>query len=255
MTLDDSIKAPIIAWHQANPGQECSGQERRNLEGLVKAACAAVNKPRTDKQVCSLVADALRKVRGIIKPEFTKKAFAPKPIGAPTSQGKVRVPRAASPPALSSTLLSFLKDSSSDRRPLSASCVRCRLRWTSATPSTTPSTTPSATPSTTPSPRQKLKAERDVQSRALIAADPIRVRVLYTPAEMDAIALRIFDSTQYAELGGLTMKAALGASLRFFFFFSLKIPSVQETTTSCAATTRLISRARARAILRMLFVR
>ena len=101
----------------------------------------------------------------------------------------------------------------------------------------------------------KLKAERDVQSRALIAADPIRVRVLYTPAEMDAIALRIFDSTQYAELGGLTMKAALGASLRFFIFFSLKIPSVQETTTSCAATTRLISRARARAILRMLFVR
>ena len=32
MTLDDSIKAPIIAWHQANPGQEYSGQERRNLE-------------------------------------------------------------------------------------------------------------------------------------------------------------------------------------------------------------------------------
>ena len=82
-----------------------------------------------------------------------------------------------------------------------------------------PINNPISNPINNPIATAKLKAERDVQSRALIAADPIRVRVLYTPAEMDAIALRIFDSTQYAELGGLTMKAALGASLRFFFFF------------------------------------
>ena len=81
-----------------------------------------------------------------------------------------------------------------------------------------PINNPISNPINNPIATAKLKAERDVQSRALIAADPIRVRVLYTPAGLDAIALRIFDGTHYAELGGLTMKEALGASLRFFNF-------------------------------------
>ena len=170
-----SITAPAIAWHQANQGLVCSGQQRRDLNGQVRvqAACAAVGTPKTDTQAHRLVERILRrKVRGIIHPEKTNAAFAPKPVGVPTAcrtQQGARPPRriTAGPQqhflwmsalARVRVLLSFFKDYSSDRRPLSASrCVRrcTRLRRTSATPSTTPSSiTPSTNPSTTPSRRQ-----------------------------------------------------------------------------------------------------
>ena len=55
-------------------------------------------------------------------------------------------------------------------------------------------------PITNPLNTAKRKAERDVENRRLIAADPARAAHLLTPAELDAIALDLWEVRQYPEL-------------------------------------------------------
>ena len=63
----------------------------------------------------------------------------------------------------------------------------------------------------TPINAAKQKAERDVENRRLIAADPARAAHLLTPAELDAIALDLWEVRHYPELENRTLKAACGA--------------------------------------------
>ena len=74
MTLPTTVTDLIKAWVQQNPGQACSGGPRAALETAVAAAMVAAGvKPVNRKQLITImVADQLKKYRGVIAPNSTR---------------------------------------------------------------------------------------------------------------------------------------------------------------------------------------
>ena len=76
-------KLKVEDWVAENPGQECAGDEREQLEADVSALYGNGPQPSNIKTQVSYL---LRKYRKVIRPQYTRKKFVPRAIEAPTSE-------------------------------------------------------------------------------------------------------------------------------------------------------------------------
>jgi hypothetical protein len=84
MTLSAEIRGPVDQWVKDQPGNECRGAERRALLAHLK-----IHFPnKTPQELNTTLHRQIRKIRGIIAPERTRKAYKPRAVGAPTSKSK-----------------------------------------------------------------------------------------------------------------------------------------------------------------------
>jgi hypothetical protein len=88
MTLSEAIKAPAEAWVRdpLNEGKECEGEARQLLLQQLKAEQPEKSDSFLQRQLTRIIC----KIRGVIRPERTRKSFKRKAVGDPTSISKER---------------------------------------------------------------------------------------------------------------------------------------------------------------------
>jgi hypothetical protein len=84
MTLSDEARRPVDQWVKDHPRQPCEGAARQAL-----LAQLANHLPKKSlKQPNETLHFLLRKIRGVIAPKKTPKAYEPRALGAPTAVSK-----------------------------------------------------------------------------------------------------------------------------------------------------------------------
>ena len=82
MTLDKLFTEAVQKWHGLNGDQECTAMNGR---GPLLALYESIYRDKSRRQANRALTDYLRRIRTVIRPEFTPKAFTQKSVGAPTS--------------------------------------------------------------------------------------------------------------------------------------------------------------------------
>ena len=82
MTVDKLFTEAVQKWHNLNGDQECTAMNGR---GPLLALYESIYGEKSRRQANQALTYQLGRIRNIIRPEFTPKAFTQKSVGAPTA--------------------------------------------------------------------------------------------------------------------------------------------------------------------------
>ena len=82
MTVDKLFTEAVQKWHNLNGDQECTAMNGR---GPLLSLYMSIYTNKSRRQAKQALTYQLGRIRNIIRPEFTPKAFTQKSVGAPTA--------------------------------------------------------------------------------------------------------------------------------------------------------------------------
>ena len=82
MTVDKLFTEAVQKWHNLNGDQECTAMNGR---GPLLSLYMSIYTNKSRRQANQALTYQLGRIRNIIRPEFTPKAFTQKSVGAPTA--------------------------------------------------------------------------------------------------------------------------------------------------------------------------